>query len=183
MATSQGNTSLPVELESHLHLAGFADRGGNLTERIVVQVGVWKGEDVAVKHIEHFPAEIQPEVLSETKTLGKADVLIVCRKRPYFWVIASHISESCRLGWKSVDVQKPIDGGIELISLDGCAPVVITRDGRTCRAIEQNRSERIVALQCHRKPAQVRQNAADPPAPKNVRGHATVHPSPALSPR
>ena len=72
----EGNTNLPVELQSHLHLAGIAHGGINLPEGIVVQVGVRNREDVAVEHVEHLPAEIQPKIFSEVEALCEADVLV-----------------------------------------------------------------------------------------------------------
>src|SRR5262245_27232837 len=106
---------------------------------------------MAIEHVEHFPTEIQPEVFREIESLGKTHVLVVGRKRSDLGIVASDVAKG---GWLTREVggnHKAIDGRIKLIPCDRGAPVIVARDGWTCRASKEKRRKGIVSLQGYGK--------------------------------
>src|SRR5262245_44040413 len=175
------NPTLPVQLQPHLHLACVTNGGRDLTERVVVQIGVRNGEYMAVEHIEHLPSEIQSQIFGEIEALREAYVFVECWKRPHFGVEARHVPERRGLDRECGSIQEQVHRRVELVALNRWTPVVVTCDRGTSGAVEE-KAEWVVALQGYREAAQVGLNGTDPPASDNVRGHAAVHPTSPTSP-
>src|SRR5262249_17733423 len=113
--------SLPIHLQSHLHLAWRIRLAGDQAKRGAIQVCGSRAKDCPVENIKGFGPQIDAQRLAYKEALRQAYVFVLGPERSHLRVVAGLVAEGggglrreCGLGF-----EKMVHVGIELVACNG----------------------------------------------------------------